>query len=155
MIRCFFRACSMLSIHCTIMTLYIRMAGRKSPVACHGGTETTMQGLQPALAQSGRQSLFQPRAGFGKPCWIAHFVCGIRAGAKLLHLLIPQLPACQRPGKAQPCGATCMRNRIKYNIVGCFHYNTMFYIIVLIREHGQYSVTELPVEWLNVYQKSQ
>lgn len=42
--------------------------GRKEvPVASQGGTQTTMKGLQPALAQSGRQSLFQPRACLGNP----------------------------------------------------------------------------------------
>lgn len=44
------------------------MNGRKEvPVACQGGTQTTMKGLQPAHAQSGRQSLYQPRACLGNP----------------------------------------------------------------------------------------
>jgi len=46
-----------LSIQATAVT-FVYLNGRKE--VRHGGTESTMQGLQPALAQSGRQSLFQP-----------------------------------------------------------------------------------------------
>lgn len=59
------------------------MAGRKSLWYVHGGTGTTMQGPRRARAQSVRQTVTAPASGlFGKPCWIAHFVCGIRAGGK-------------------------------------------------------------------------
>lgn len=46
-----------------------RKEGRKEVLAdLHGGgTQTTMQVPQWALAQSGRQSLLQPRAGMGNP----------------------------------------------------------------------------------------
>lgn len=101
-----FKVCSKSSINCMIMTLSI----------LHEWQEGSPRGLPwwhsdnnagpIAGSRSVRQTVTPQASGlFGKPCWIEHFVCGIRAGAKPLHLLIPQLPACQRPDKAQWCGA--------------------------------------------------
>lgn len=88
-----------------------------------------------AGSRSVRQTVTLPASGlFGKPCWIAHFVCGIRAGAKLLHLLIPQLPACQRPDKAQRYGATVCTDK-RQNCTECsqmfwIQWNVLNYIFV-------------------------
>lgn len=83
------------------------------PVACHGGTLTTMQGLQPALAQSGRQSLLQPLGLFGKPCWIAHFVCGIRAGGKAAPFADTSVTSLPTPWQSTAvwCNSECVRGR--------------------------------------------
>lgn len=73
-----FSARSKLSIHCTTMTLFIWMTGRKS---LWHATVAHRQQCSARSRYSLRQSVTLPAQGlFGKPCWIAHFVCGIRAG---------------------------------------------------------------------------
>lgn len=72
-----FSACSKSSIHYTTTTLYI-MTGRKS---LWHATMAYKQQCSARCRHPLNQAVTLPAEGlFGKPCWIAHFVCGIRAG---------------------------------------------------------------------------